>query len=96
LMLQAHMCKIISILARSTPPPPPPPEMKQKRFVTHATARSFFWRQKVWFWGKTFVTKVQKSFICPVKDRFGLQPEFINEPFVALRYSLKLVEYEII
>jgi hypothetical protein len=26
---------------------PPPPETKQKRFVTRATVRSFFWRQKV-------------------------------------------------
>jgi hypothetical protein len=64
----------------------PPLEMKQKRFVTRARARSFFWCQKVQFWGRTFVTKVQKSFICPIKDRFGLQPEFIKEPFVALRY----------
>jgi hypothetical protein len=32
-----------------------------------------------------FVTEVQKSFICPLKDRFGLQPKFINESFVALR-----------
>jgi hypothetical protein len=45
----------------------------------------FFWRQKVRFWGKTFVIEVQKSFICPIKDRFGLQLEFINEPLVALR-----------
>jgi hypothetical protein len=64
----------------------PPPETKQKRFVTRATAQSFFWRHKVRFWGKMFVTKVQKSFICPIKDRFGLQPEFIKEPFVALWY----------
>jgi len=68
----------------------PPPETKQKRFVTRATMRSFFWRQKVQFWGKTFVTEVQKSFICPIKDRFGLQPEFINKPFVALRYNMVL------
>jgi len=58
------------------------------------TARSFFWRQKVRFWGKTFVTEVQKSFICPIKDRFGLQPEFINEPFVALRYWIPLLILE--
>jgi hypothetical protein len=72
-------CKALLISTRST-------ETKQKRFVTRTTARSFFWRQKVRFWGKMFVTEIQKSFICPIKDRFGLQPEFINEPFVALRY----------
>ncbi len=77
-------CQALLISTRSTPPPS---ETKQKRFVTRATTRSFFWRQKVWFWGKTFVTEVQKSFICPIKDRFDLQPEFINEPFVALRYN---------
>ncbi len=65
------------------------------RFVRRATARSFFWHQKVRFWGKTFVTEVQKSFICPIKDHFGLQPKFINKPFVALRYMQKLWIFEI-
>jgi hypothetical protein len=59
-----------------------PPRKRSKKGLLHA--RSFLWRQKVWFWGKMFVTEVQKSFICPIKDHFTLQPEFINEPFVAL------------